>query len=262
MSIKSNRISLFLNFTGSILNARCGGSVYRYPLADYTGTAEVVHGGSSGYSGLGEVTSFQPHPSLPYNSLYFHGTAASYLELMLGGDYTLKNDWSFTMFVYSIEPHRGTIFDLVYEGRTQQKTGFFFKQIKLELTDSNIVLTMHGPSGQDYGSATVGTIFTAEEWMPLTVVHDKANGDVIMFTEAQEFYNSKQIQDNQNNIVIQQPAKIKLGGAYQDHTPFKGSIVCFLVYDMKVSKNHFPSALDECQPENWIIKDNIIGNLY
>ena len=242
--------SFILLFPG-LPNLRCGDSVYRYPLADYTGTAEVVQGATNGYDGLGLVTSFTSHPSLPYNSLYFDGSDSSFAEVRVGTQYTVENDWSFTMFVYSVAPHTGTIFDFVYDGIPTEAPPKYSDKIKLTLNDSQIVFTMEGPDGQDYGSDVLGTIFTSEGWIPLSVVHDEASGDVIIQTFDNEFYESKNYQNNQNNVKLPQPAKIKIGGSYDTPSTFKGSIVCFALYDTKFSKSSFDSTLDECHPSNW-----------
>ena len=237
----------------------CGDSEYRYPLADYTGSAEVVRTGTNGNDGLGTVSSYTPHPSLPYNSLYFHGTTSSFVELSVDTQYTVSSDWSFTMFVYSKAPHHGTIFDYVYDGPMPQAGVEWSNKIKLELNESHILFTMQGPNGEDYGTAVLGTIFTAEAWVPLSVAHDSSNGDLIIMTLDNEFYKSKDFQNNADDILLPQPGKVKLGEAYDVSNPFEGSIVCFALYDTKVSKSGFDSTLDECVPNNWPTTPTPIG---
>ena len=219
----------------------------------------MVQGGTNGDDGLGSVSAYTPHPSLPYSSLYFHGTTSSFVELRVGTQFTLSSDWSFTMFVFSKAPHRGTIFDFVFDGQSAQAGQLWSNKIKLELNDSQIVFTMHGPNGQDYGSAVLGTIFTTEQWIPLSVVHDMSNGEVKIMTLNNEFYKSKDFQDNTKNIQLPQPAKVKLGGAYDNSNPFEGSIVCFALYDKKVSKGSLDDTLDECDPSNWPTFPTSIG---
>ena len=235
--------------------------VYNYPLVNTTGTAEVVYGGYSGYEGLGAVTAFSPHPSIENAPLYFFGSDYSYAELKLGEEAALTNDWSFNMFVYSIAPHTGTIFDFVYDGNTQLPDSLFSSRVKLQLNGSHIILEMLGPSGEDYGSAVVGTIFTAEMWIPLGLVHDKSNGDVTLQTLGIKFYESKDFQDNSNHIKLPQPAKIKIAGAFNESSPFKGSVVCFTVYDKTVSTLSFVSTYIDCGPSNWPVTPPEIGKL-
>lgn len=219
----------------------------------------MVHGGASGYKGLGYVTSFPPHPLLPYNSLYFNGTVSSFVELRVGTQNTVLGDWSFTMFVFSRAPHRGTIFDLVYDGVSPLSDPLISNKIKLELNDSQIVFTMVGSDGKDHGCAVLGTIFTAEAWIPISVVHEEAKGDVIIQTADNVFYLSSDFQNNRNNVKLPQPAKIKLGGSYDGSPPFEGSIVCFAVYDTKFSVSSFNATLTECDPSNWPITPSPVG---
>ena len=251
----ANYQSLFIGFP----ELRCGNSVYRYPLADYTGTAEVVQGGGSGYEGLGYVSSFASHPSLPYGSLYFSGDPNSYAELRVGTQYTVATDWTFAMFVYSQAPHRGTIFDFIYDGGGVPGP-LWSNKIKLELNDSVIVFTHLGPRGENHGSAVVGTIFNAEAWIPLSIVHDKKKGDLIIQTYNNKFYVSNNFQNNRNNVKLPQPAKIKIGGSYDTSSqPFTGSIVCFALYDTKTGQSDFDQTLNECNPSQWLATPPSIG---
>ena len=247
--------SCILGFRG----IACGNAAYLYPLADYTGSAEVMRTGTNGSDGLGTISSNTPHPSLPYNSLNFHGTTSSFVELRVDTQYPVTQDWSFTMFVYSKAPYRGTIFDYEYDGPTPQTGIEWANKIKLELNESNILLTIQGPNGEDYGNAVVGTIFTAEVWVPLSLVRDTSNGDMIIMTTNNEFYKSKDFQSNPQDILLPQPGKIKLGEAYGVSNPFEGSIVCFGLYDTKFSKSGFDSTLDECNPVNWPTTPASIG---
>ena len=234
-------------------------SVYLYPLANYTGTAEVVQGGGSGYDGLGYVTSFASHPSLPYGSLYFCGDSNSYAELRIGTQYTVQNDWTFVMFVYSKAPHRGTIFDFKYDGAGVAGP-LWSKRIKLELDGSDIIFTHIGTNGDDHGSAIVGTIFNAEVWVPLSVYHDESSGNIILQTSGNEFYKSSDFQNNRNNVKLTHPATIKIGGSYDASSlPFEGSIVCFAVYDTKMGINDFDQTLNECDPNQWPNSPSNIG---
>lgn len=227
--------------------------VYKYPLADYTGTAEVVYGGRSGYDGLGFVSSYTPHPSLSYNSLYFHGTSLSFAELHLGTEEPISTDWSFTMFVYFSTPHRGTIFDFVYDMSAGGQQGqLWSNKIKLELNETHIIFTILGPAGQDFGSDVIGTIFAEESWIPLSVIHDESSGDVTIQTLDTEIFTNKGFYKNQNKVQLAQPAKIKIGGSYDSESyPFEGSIVCFVIHNVKVSLTSFPDALNQCQPIKW-----------
>ena len=235
-------------------------SVYLYPLANYTGTAEVVYGGGSGFDGLGYVTYFTSHPSLPYGSLNFCGDSNSFAELHLGTQYTVQNDWTFVMFVYSKAPHRGTIFDFKYDGAGVAGP-LWSDRIKLELTDSQIIFTHLGTNGgADHGSATIATIFTTEAWIPLAVVHDESSGNTFIQTMGNEFYKSSDFQSNRNNVKLAQPAKIKIGGSYdQSSLPFEGSIVCFAVYDAMMGVNDFSQTLNECDPVQWPNTPTSIG---
>ena len=218
-----------------------------------------MYGGLSGYEGLGFVTTFTPHPSLPYNSLYFDGIPSANVELKLGTQYTVDSDWSFVMYVYSYAPHQGTIFDFMYDGSLPQSNSLFTNRIKLELAGSNMILTMEGPSGEDYGSATLGSFITAEAWIAVGVVHDRSNGDTIVMTKDNEFWKSKDYQNNQNDVLLPQPAKIRIGGAYGVPSPFKGSVTCFALYAEKFSKGSFDQTLDECDPSNWPVTPATIG---
>ena len=103
------------------------------------------------------------------------------------------------MFVYSKAPHRGTIFDFMYDGTGSHP--LWSDRIKLELNDSEIVFTHLGSSGDDHGSAIVGTIFNAEVWIPLSIVHDESNGNTVIQTLGNEFYKSSDFQNNRNNVI-------------------------------------------------------------
>ena len=180
---------------------------------------------------------------------------SSFVEITIGTQETITGDWSFIMFLYIMEPHRGTIFDFVYDSLPPHPT-LYSSKIKLELNGSLIVFTMQGPSKADYGSATLTTIFTSHVWIPLAVVHDKSSGDITLMTLDNAFYHS---QNNRKNVFLPQPAKIKLGGSYDTPSSFEGSIVCFAVYDTKVSASSFDQALTECNPSNWLVTPNTVG---
>ena len=253
---------VFFSFCVSFLELRSAdsntASVYLYPLANNTGTAEVIYGGGSGYDGLGYVTSFSSHPSLPYGSLYFEREPYSFAEIKIGTQFIIQNDWTFTMFVYSKAPHRGTIFDFMYDGTGSDP--LWSDRMKLELNDTEIVFTHVGSSGDDHGSAVIGTIFNTEAWIPLSVVHDESTGNTIIQTVGNEFYKSSDFQNNRNNVKLSQPAKIKIGGSYDATSlPFEGSIVCFAVYDTQIDVDDFDETLDECDPSQWPITPSFIG---
>ena len=221
-------------------------SVFLYPLANYTGTAEVVHRGTPGYNGLGDVNCFDKHPMLDYNSTYFDGSNSSFVELRVGTSVNINGDWSFTMFVYSVAPHTGTVFDFIYDGGEQSTDKKWSNTIRLELNETHMLFTLLGREDKDYGSAVIDkpAVFTSETWIPLSVVHDKSDGTIKIKTTNGILYASKN--DNENNVKLPLSARIKLGGAYNQYSPFEGSITCFAIYKSKVSKNHFDTTLKEC----------------
>ena len=220
--------------------------VFLYPLANYTGTAEVVHGGTPGYNGLGDVNSFDKHPMLDYNSTYFDGNNSSFVELRVGTSENINGDWSFTMFVYSVAPHTGTVFDFIYDGGTQTNDKWS-NTIRLELNETHMLFTLLGDEDKDYGSAVIDkpAVLTHETWIPLSVVHDKSNGKIKIQTINDILYASST--DNENGVKLPLPARLKLGGAYNQYSPFEGSITCFAIYKSKFSKNYFNTTLQECK---------------
>lgn len=219
----------------------------------------MIHGGTNGYEGLGFVSSSARHPSLPYNSLSFHGTFSSFAELRAGMQYMTDSDWSLIMFVKSSAPIQGTLFDLRYGGPGEPDQ-VWSNKIKLELNGTHIVLTIFGPFGGDYGAGFHGTTFTSEEWSPLSVVHDSLNGNVYIQTLHTKVFTNKGLYKNQNRIKLPQPTKIKLGGSYDTKSyPFEGSVVCFAMYDAKVSSTSFADTLSECLPTKWQNIPNSIG---
>ena len=211
-------------------------SVFLYPLANYSSTAEVVHGGKPGYNGLGDVNSFVKHPMLDYNSIYFDGSDSSYVELSVGRNNELSNsDWSFVMFMYSAVPYKGTVFDFIYDGLPKERDTWS-TNIRLELNESHMLLTMRGPDEEDYGSTVIDkpTIFISKTWIPLSVVHKKSNGRIQIQTENQMLYKSQDFQNNQNDVKLPLPAKIKLGNAYNLSNPFEGlSVLLYINQSLK-----------------------------
>ena len=237
---------------------------YLYPLSETTESAEVVYGGGGNDDTCGR-SAFLSHPSLPYASILLQRTEFSYLELTVGTQTIIDGDWSFAMFIYSLEPYCGTIFHYVYDSQLPvigESEDLYADEIKVELNDTHILFSLLGPNKEDYGSAVIGTIFTAEEWISLLVAHDEDNGVITIETKNNKFYKSSDYQDNTEGVLLHQPGKIKLGGSYGEMpSAFGGSIVCFGIYDSKISDGNFDNLLDDCQPSNWVVIP-VIGILY
>ena len=196
---------------------------------------------------------------LDYNSIYFDGSDSSFAELRVGTTANIDKDWSFTMFVYSVAPHTGTIFEFIYDGGEQSNGDKWSNTIRLELNESHMLLTMLSPNGQGYGSAVIdkSTIFTSDRWIPLSVVHHKNNGNIDIQTE-NKMYTFKP--NNEDKVRLPLPARIKLGGAYNRSNPFEGSITCFAIYKSKFSHNSFDRTLqDECNSRRWETKPTEVG---
>ena len=264
LGIRDNESRLYMIYGYDFLGlpvVRCTSSKYRYPLAEYTGSAEVEYGGDFVENPCSKDPFFS-HDSLPYQPIYLTGSEDSFLELKLGLQTVVSGDWSFSMFVYSFAPHVGTIFHYLLDNEAlpvgvtseTETSKLYLTEIKLELNGTHLLFTMLGAWKHDHGSAVIPSIVNTEAWIPLAVSHDKSSGEVLLVTDNNKFYQSSDYQDNTDNCLLAQPGKIKLGGSYNSPaSPFHGSIVCFAIFDSKVSASSFSALLDECQPSNWVV---------
>ena len=232
---------------------RGAASKFRYPLAVSTGSAETEFGGVAEDNPC-STDAFTVHPALPYSPIYLTGSEKSFLKLNLGRGKVISNQWSMSMFVYSVAPHYGTIFHYVCTATTDVTlVKLYTKEIKLTLNSTHMMFKMVTTLNIEY-SIEIPSIITTESWIPIAIAYDYSNGEFTLMTENNKFYEETDAPDTLKNVHIGQPATITLGrSSVNPSTPFQGSIVCFGVYDTKISDNNFNSLLDECQPSNWAV---------
>lgn len=219
---------------------------YRWPLANYTGGAEVLYGNNNGKVGCTVVTGPKP-PLVPYYGMYFDGSVSSYVEIGMGTEKNLS-DWAFVVFLFLYDLTGGTILHYKYDGPTVLSPSYS-DEIRIWLNGSHIMLIIRGPSGEDFGTVAVqhGFIVGQRTWLMFS--HGYNDGRIIIRSLDSVLYDSYTAT---NFVYIHQPAKIKLAGSYgYEALPFKGSIVCLGVYDLTMTYDDIKMSLYSCDPRYW-----------